>query len=151
LIFTCPPYGDLEIYSDDPRDISGWPMDRFDEAMRLIILKSCRALASDRFAIWVISDYRTADGAYACFPSKIRRWHLEAGLLLYNEAILLNVAGSLPIRAGKQFAATRKLGRMHQEMLIFLKGDARRATAAMAPIDARAIDDALKAEAAADA
>lgn len=144
LILTCPPYGDLEIYSDDPMDISGWPMDRFDEAMRLIILKASRALADDRFSIWVCSDYRSkGDGAYACFPSKIRRWHQEAGLKLYNEAILINAAGSLPIRAGKQFAASRKLGRMHQEILIFLKGDEKRATQAMAEIDARAIDDAL--------
>lgn len=146
MILTCPPYGDLEVYSDDPRDISGWPMAAFDEAMRLIILKSCRALGDDRFACWVCSDYRSRiDGSYACFPSKIRRWHLDAGMKLYNEAILLNVAGSLPIRAGKQFAATRKLGRMHQEILIFLKGDEKLATAAMAPIDPKSIDDALKA------
>jgi DNA modification methylase len=143
MILTCPPYGDLEIYSDDPRDISGWALDRFDEAMRLIIAKSARALAMDRFAIWVCSDYRLADGGYAMLPSKIRFWHRAAGLKLYNEAILLNVAGSLPIRAGKQFQASRKLGRMHQEMLIFLKGDEKAATSAMAPIDAKALDDAI--------
>jgi hypothetical protein len=121
-------------------------MERFDEAMRLIVLKACRALGDDRFACWVVSDYRSKiDGSYACFPSKVRRWHLDAGMKLYNEAILLNVAGSLPIRAGKQFAATRKLGRMHQEILIFLKGDEKLATAAMAPIDPKSIDDALKA------
>jgi hypothetical protein len=150
LIFTCPPYGDLEIYSDDERDISGWPIERFDEHMRLIILRSCRALRADRFAIWVVSDYRQKDGAYAGFPSKIRGWHREAGLKLYNEAILINSVGSLPIRAGKQFAATRKLGRCHQEMLIFLKGDERRATAAMGLIEKKAIDEALAAAAGGD-
>jgi DNA modification methylase len=144
LVFTCPPYGDLEIYSDDPSDISGFAPADFDEAMRLIILKAARALKPDRFSIWVASDYRLADGGYAQFPSKIRRWHSDAGLRLYNEAILINAVGSLPIRAGKQFEATRKLGRTHQEILIFLKGDERRATAAMAPIDAKAIDDALR-------
>jgi hypothetical protein len=143
LIFTCPPYGDLEIYSDDPLDISAWPMDRFDEHMRLIILRASRALKDDRFSIWVCSDYRGKDGGYARFPSKIRQWHAEAGLATYNEAILINSVGSLPIRAGKQFNATRKLGRCHQEMLCFLKGDERRATAAMAAIDMRAIDEAL--------
>lgn len=145
LIFTCPPYGNLEVYSDDPRDISGYSRQDFDEAMRVIILKACRALAEDRFAIWVASDYRLEDGSYACLPSKIRFWHDAAGLKLYNEAILLNVAGSLPIRAGKQFQATRKLGRMHQEILVFLKGDEKRATQAMAGIDMKAIDGALKA------
>lgn len=148
LIFTCPPYGSLEIYSDDPKDISGWPMEKFDEYMRLVVLRASRALRKDRFSIWVVSDYRLPNGGYANFPSKLRLWHQDAGLKTYNEAILINSLGSLPIRAGKQFNATRKLGRCHQEMLIFLKGDERRATAAMAPINPRDIDDALKAAAA---
>lgn len=147
LIFTCPPYGSLEIYSDDPRDISGMELEDFDEAMRIIILKATRGLARDRFSIWICSDYRLKDGRYACFPSKIREWHADAGLSLYNEAILINAAGSLPIRAGKQFEATRKLGRMHQEILIFLKGDGRRATAACAPIDGSALDAAIEGQA----
>lgn len=145
MVFACPPYGDLERYSDDPRDLSTFIPTAFDAAMEIIIAGAIRALALDRFSIWVVSDYRLTDGGYAGFPSKIRRWHAAAGAQLYNEAILINSAGSLPIRAGKQFAATRKLGRMHQELLIFLKGDARRATEAMAPIDAKAIDEALKA------
>jgi hypothetical protein len=40
--------------------------------------------------------------------------------------------------------ATRKLGRMHQEILIFLKGDERLATAALAPIDSKGIDHAIE-------
>jgi DNA modification methylase len=151
MIMTCPPYGDLEVYSTDPRDISGYSMSDFDEAMRVIVLKATRCLAMNRFSIWVISDYRTADGSYAMLPSKLRFWQRDAGMKLYNEAILLNVAGSLPIRAGKQFQSTRKLGRMHQEILIFLKGDERLATAALPKIDAKGIDNALEAIAAAAA
>jgi len=41
----------------------------------------------------------------------------------YNEAILINSAGSLPIRITKQFEAGRKLGRTHQNVLVFIKGD----------------------------
>lgn len=37
-------------------------------------------------------------------------------------------AGSLPIRAGKQFTASRKLGKTHQNVLTFVKGDPKRAT-----------------------
>ena len=147
LIFTCPPYGDLERYSDDPKDISNMAEADFDQALREIILKATRALKRDRFSVWVCSDYRRADGGYACFPSKIRDYHWQAGMRLYNEAILLNAMGSLPIRAGKQFEATRKLGRCHQEILIFLKGEEKAATSAMARIDARAIDDAIFAKA----
>jgi hypothetical protein len=147
LIFTCPPYGDLERYSDDPKDISNMAEADFDQALREIILKATRSLKRDRFSVWVASDYRRADGGYAMFPSKIRDYHWQAGMRLYNEAILLNAMGSLPIRAGKQFEATRKLGRCHQEILIFLKGEEKAATSAMARIDARAIDDAIFAKA----
>jgi hypothetical protein len=54
---------------------------------------------------------------------------------LYNEAILVTAVGSLPIRVGRQFEAGRKLGKTHQNVLVFLKGDARRATAAIGPVE----------------
>ena len=44
-------------------------------------------------------------------------------MLLYNEIILINVAGSLPIRVGRQFESGRKVGKMHQNVLVFYKGD----------------------------
>ncbi len=45
-------------------------------------------------------------------------------------AILVTAAGSLPIRAGKQFRAGRKLGKTHQNVLTFVKGDPKRAAQA---------------------
>lgn len=41
----------------------------------------------------------------------------------YNEAILVTAVGSLSIRAGRPFSASRKLGKTHQNVLVFLKGD----------------------------
>lgn len=40
-----------------------------------------------------------------------------------NEAILVTAVGSLPIRITKQFVSGRKLGKTHQNILIFFKGD----------------------------
>jgi hypothetical protein len=59
----------------------------------------------------------------------------DAGLSYYNEAILVTMAGSVPIRAGKQFTASRKLGKTHQNVLIFVKGDAKRATQAVGIVE----------------
>ena len=42
---------------------------------------------------------------------------------LYNEAILVTAVGSLPVRAGRQFSAYRKLGKTHQNVLVFYKGN----------------------------
>ena len=46
------------------------------------------------------------------------RWFCPEG-----GAILDPFAGSLPIRVGKQFGSYRKLGKMHQNVLVFYKGD----------------------------
>ena len=44
-------------------------------------------------------------------------------MTLYNEAILVTAVGSLPIRVGRQFEGYRKLGKTHQNVLVFYKGD----------------------------
>jgi hypothetical protein len=41
---------------------------------------------------------------------------------LYNEIILVTAVGSLPIRITKQFEASRKIGKTHQNVLVFCKG-----------------------------
>lgn len=43
--------------------------------------------------------------------------------------------GSLPIRAGKQFTASRKLGKTHQNVLVFVKGDPRDAADACGQLE----------------
>jgi hypothetical protein len=42
---------------------------------------------------------------------------------LYNEIILVNVVGSLAIRVRRQFNGGRKVGKMHQNVLVFYKGE----------------------------
>jgi len=58
-----------------------------------------------------------------------------AGLNYYNEAILVTAVGSLPIRAGRQFDAGRKLGKTHQNVLVFVKGDGKKATEACGHVE----------------
>ncbi|HEZ3258934.1 TPA: ParB N-terminal domain-containing protein [Neisseria meningitidis] len=50
LIFTCPPYADLEVYSDDPDDISTLGYSEFKQAYFQIIKNACTLLKNDRFA-----------------------------------------------------------------------------------------------------
>lgn len=135
FIFSCPPYADLEVYSDDPADLSTLDYPDFREAYREIIAAACRMLKPNRFACFVVSEVRGKDGSYYNFVGDTVQAFLDAGLKLYNEAILVTAIGSLPIRAGKQFSASRKLGKTHQNVLVFLKGDAKKATAALGEID----------------
>lgn len=129
MIFSCPPYADLEVYSDDPRDLSNMPYDKFVEMYREIITACCRVLKDDRHAIFIVGDVRDKDGFYYCFPEDTVWAFLAAGLRKYNESILVTAVGSLPVRVGKQFRAGRKLGKTHQNVLGFVKGDPKRVAA----------------------
>jgi DNA modification methylase len=128
LVFTCPPYADLEQYSDDPRDLSNMDYPAFVAAQALIIGRACARLRPDRFACWVTSDVRDKQGGYRGLRDATVAAFRAAGLTLWNDVIILDRYGTLPIRVERYFRATRKLGRVHQHLLIFCKGDARAAT-----------------------
>lgn len=135
LVFTCPPYADLEVYSDDPRDLSTMPYDAFRAAWAGIVAQSVAALRADRFAVVVVGDVRAPGGQYRAFP-----WHTvaafeAAGAALYNEAVLVTAVGSLPVRTAKPFVGSRKLGKTHQNCLVFIKGSPTRATEACGAVD----------------
>lgn len=135
FIFSCPPYGDLEVYSDDAQDLSTLAYDDFMAAYRQIIAGCMAMLKNDRFACFVVGDFRGKDGTYSKFP-----WHTidafeAAGGALYNEAVLVTAIGSLPIRVGRQFDAGRKLGKTHQNVLIFVKGNPKKATDQIGKVD----------------
>jgi DNA modification methylase len=126
FIFSCPPYHDLEKYSDDPRDLSNMPYETFLDKYRTIIQCAVSQLRDHRFACFVVSEIRDKAGYYRNFVTDTIRAFLDAGMKYYNEIILLNVAGSLPIRVGRQFQSYRKVGRTHQNILVFYKGDVKK-------------------------
>lgn len=122
FLFSCPPYGDLEKYSDLDGDISNLKYPEFIKVYNEIILKSCKRLNDNRFACFVVSEIRDKNGIYQSFvPDTIRAFE-KAGLKYYNDIVLINSVGSLAIRVGKQMRY-RKVGRMHQNVLVFFKGN----------------------------
>ena len=136
FVFSCPPYGDLEEYSDDPADLSAMDHDAFLVAYRAIIEATVGLLAPNAFAAFVVGDYRAPDGSYRGFvPATIDAFE-RAGCQLYNEAIVVTAVGSLPVRVGRQFAALRKLGKTHQNLLVFVRGDVRAACARLGEVEA---------------
>jgi hypothetical protein len=141
LIFSCPPYWNLERYSDDPADLSNMGLDDFTAAYRSIIAGTVARLRDDRFAVWVVGDVRDEHGCYVSLPGRTIDAFKAVGARLYNDAILVTAVGSLPIRVGRQFEASRKLGRTHQNILVFIKGDPRRATEACGAVEFGEISD----------
>lgn len=130
LILTCPPYGDLEVYSDNPADLSNMSLQSFDDAYAKIMEKAIRKLKPGRFAVVVVGDYRNKKtGFLTNFVSKTiaacenHTSDPQYACGLWNEIILLNNLGSLPLRVAKQFQNNRKIGKGHQNVLVFFKGD----------------------------
>lgn len=130
FIFSCPPYADLEVYSDDPADLSTLSYGEFRQSYFEIVEKSCSLLKQDRFAAFVVGEVRDKRGNYYDFVGDTVQAFRSAGLDYCNEAILITMVGSLPIRAAKQFSSSRKLGKTHQNILVFCKGDQKKAAAA---------------------
>ena len=127
LIFSCPPYADLEVYSDDPNDLSNMSHDNFFVIYKKILQNTFAKLKENRFAVIVMGEVRGKGGSYiGTIPNTINIME-DSGYEYYNEIILVNSAGTLPLRAGKAMQASRKVGKMHQNILVFIKGDAKKA------------------------
>lgn len=131
FVFSCPPYGDLEQYSDDPRDLSNMEWHTFLATYKRIILRSCMKLRDNRFACFVVGDFRDDRGFYRNFVSETITAFLECGLKLYNEGILVTAVGSASMRVARIFNGGRKFCKTHQNVLVFVKGDPKKATHAI--------------------
>lgn len=127
FVFYCPPYGDLEKYSDDPKDLSAMEWHTFKAAYGRIILRCVKILKPNRFACFVVGDFRDNRGFMRDFVSATISAFRESGAELYNEAILVTSVGSASMRVSKQFNSGRKFAKTHQNVLVFCKGDWRKA------------------------
>ena len=127
LIFSCPPYGDLEQYCDDPRDLSNMDWHTFCATYKRIILRACARLKANRFACFVVGNFRDPAGFFRDLLSETVHGFSNSGVYLYNEAILVTAVGSAAIRVTKQFECSRKFVKTHQNVLVFCKGDPKEA------------------------
>ena len=124
MMLTCPPYYNLEVYTTDPKDISTCKTyEQFLEEYRKIINQAYFNLADDTFAVIVVEEIRDKNGIlYGFVPDTIQAFK-DAGFKYYNELILENRIMSLGVRCPKYFEQSRKIGRHHQNVLVFFKGN----------------------------
>ena len=122
FIFSCPPYMNLEKFSNHPDDLSNMRDDCFIDKYRNIIRLACQLLKSNCFACFVVGEVRDKKGHLKDFVSITKEAFYQAGLRLWNEIILLNPVGSAAMRAGK-FDKSKKVVRIHQTILVFRKGE----------------------------
>lgn len=143
LIFSCPPYYNLEIYSSDSGDGSSFPSyEAFMVWYENIYRQAVARLKHNRFVFITVGDVRDDKsplGEYLNFEADTIAMFRRLGLYFYNRAVLSTAIGSLPVRIGEQFAGRReqdpvtketkdhggfrKLGNTHQMCYVFWKGD----------------------------
>lgn len=121
MVMSCPPYADLEVYSDLDGDISNKPYKQFLELYESIIAKSCKLLKVGGYACFVVGEVRDKNGYYIGFvPDTIKAFE-KCGMKFYNEAILCqNGLGAAGMRADGNMKS-KKLVKVHQNVLIFIK------------------------------
>ncbi|MAH47734.1 hypothetical protein CMI37_18075 [Candidatus Pacearchaeota archaeon] len=123
LVFSCPPYFDLEVYSDDPKDASnqgsyGEFLDILDNAFGAAVA----TLKHNRFAVIVIGDVRDEKGAYRLLPDMTKTIMTGHGMVLLNELIFVEPVGTLSQRA-RRYMRNRKVGKCHQNVQVFYNGN----------------------------
>ena len=130
FIFTCPPYYDLEIYSDDINDISNMNVEEFDKKYYSILNKSTKKLKNNRFFAVVVSEVReqSVTGNYKIGKYKGLVWKTieaceKAGLHFYNDMILLHSQHTASRIVDTYFNRNRKIASVHQNILVFVKGN----------------------------
>lgn len=134
MVMTCPPYADLEVYSDLEDDISNMEYDEFLNVYRSIINKSADKLKDDSFMVVVVGDVRDKKGFYRDLIGDTVQAARDAGLEYYNEIIFITPCGTNGILARRPFEASRKSRKHHQNVLVFnkvlnfVKGDPKKAT-----------------------
>ena len=127
LVWSCPPYYDLEVYGGGSKD--GSTLETYPEFMRWYeaIFAACVArLRPNRFLAVTVGEVRDrGSGAYRNFVGDNITAFLRLGLHYYNELVLVTAIGSLPVRTGAIFQVSRKVGKSHQNVLVFYKGNPR--------------------------
>jgi DNA modification methylase len=122
MCFTSPPYYDLEVYSENDMSALG-TYEEFIDNYKKIFAQCYEKMADDTFLVIKIGEIRDKKtGIYRNFVGDNIRIFNELGFKYYNELILSTPIGTAAITASKMMA-TRKVQKVHQNVLVFYKGN----------------------------
>jgi len=132
LCFTSPPYYDLEVYSKEDMSALG-TYEEFMQQYENIFAQCYEMLAPDAFLVVKVGEIRDKAGVMRGFVGDNISTMQRIGFKYYNEIILMQAVGTAAIRANGSMS-TRKVVKRHQNVLVFIKGDIRKAVAKLAPL-----------------
>lgn len=116
---TCPPYHDLEVYSDRPDDISNFgTYDEFNASMWLCANAHKGKMKPGAFVCIVVGLFRDKNGELVDFRADTVNNFREAGFVFHQDVILVKNFGSAAKRAGNAWRG-KKLVPRHEHLLVF--------------------------------
>lgn len=125
LCFTSPPYYDLEVYSKEDMSALG-TYEEFMQQYENIFKKCIDKLVDNSFLVVKVADIRDKKtGAYRGFVADNIKMFQKLGLHFYNDIVLLNAVGTGAFRANTNMKKL-KVVKLHQNILVFYKGDMNR-------------------------
>ena len=127
LLFSCPPYFDLEVYSKLENDASNQKnFPSFVKILENAFTDSLKCLKDNRFAVIVIGDVRNKKtGYYYDLIGEIIKIMRGNDYDIYNHIILYDRVGTAAMMA-RPYMKNRKLPKVHQNILVFYKGDTKK-------------------------
>ncbi len=123
LLFSCPPYYDLEVYSDLENDASN--QETYEDFLKILdnaFSEAITCLKDNRFAVITVGDLRDKEGFYYRFCDHIKDIFERNGCRLYNHMIIVDMIGTAHMRANNAMK-NRKVIKTHQDVLVFYKGE----------------------------
>ena len=119
---TCPPYWNMEVYSDDPDDFSAFDTyDEFHDAMFEVAKAHFRVMKPGAFVCIIVGNFRDKKtGEIIDFRGHTVCNFQDAGFLFHQEVILAKNFGSAVQRSSTAWKG-KKLVSTHEHLLVFKK------------------------------
>lgn len=116
---TCPPYYNLEVYSEDPADISNFgTYEEFNASMMLCAQAHKAKMKPGAFVCIVVGPFRDKKGELIDFPAHTVDNFREAGFTFHQQIILSKNFGSAAKRSTNAWR-NFKLVPIHEFLLVF--------------------------------
>jgi DNA modification methylase len=121
MCITSPPYYNLEVYSKEDLSSLG-TYKEFIEMYKDILVKTASLIKEGGFFVIKVGEIRKENGEYYGFVGDTIQILRATGLSFYNDLIIRNNVGTGAMRASNNMR-TKKVVRLHQNLLVFYKGD----------------------------
>lgn len=140
MLFTSPPYYDLEVYSKEDMSALG-TYEEFMRQYRNIFEQCFEMLADNTFAVVKVGEIRNKKtGEYRSFVADNVKLLTDIGFKFYNDIVLVTPVGTAQFRAGNSMKS-RKVVKCHQNVLVFYKGDLKQIQAKFPEIEFEDVPD----------